>query len=182
MPPKKAKPKKSTVQKGSIKKSMPKKQKGVKKKSIPAPVLNEVLAQIPVRNAPITLVPSNQAINISYLIYVVLQTDRHRIPKILVRKSYASQFEALEAFKREYQMWTSGEDETMLFPAAHKPAQLEGSYLYNLMEVNKQKVASEAPKLEYSIYHRNDLMMDDHNPQKRRCTVVCEQTTFEKAT
>lgn len=133
-----------------------------------------------------------EAVSNAYLVYIVLSTDLHRPPRVLIRKSYESQSEAFEAFAREYRVWTTGNFKTGLFPACHPDSQFETAQLINKLDHSRSQ--SEGPsksdmplkvdiggKVEFSLVHRDDTDLEDHNPRKRRCTIVCEQTTYETA-
>ena len=126
----------------------------------------------------------------TYLIYVLLHTSLERPPQVIIRKTYESQFEALEGFRREYTTWLTGDAKHGPFPRGHTEQQLTPTYLFNIMEMNKKKdadqheIMSEAKhrgrgKLEYAIIHRDDVELEDEDPRKRRCVIVCEETISE---
>jgi len=88
-------------------------------------------------------------------------------------------------------MWLTGDAKTGLFPRRHTEQQLSSSYLTSLMEMSKtsdaapQENKSESKYrgrgiIEYAIVHRDDVELKDGNHSKRRCVVVCEETTSEK--
>lgn len=35
-------------------------------------------------------------------------------------------------------------------------------------------------RVKYDLVHKEDLGLKDVDPQKRRCSVICEETVFEK--
>lgn len=129
----------------------------------------------------------------TYLIYVVLHTNFTKAPQVIVRKSYDSRFEALNAFSREYRSWLSVDNKTALFQRNHTDQQLTSSYLSNIMEVTKKKDAApeENPagsrftyggrgKVEYTLGHKDDVNFEDDSHWKRKCVIVCEEITCEK--
>ncbi|KAK5087294.1 hypothetical protein LTR70_007237 [Exophiala xenobiotica] len=129
----------------------------------------------------------------TYLVYVVLHASFRKPPQVIIRKSYESQFEALNAFSREYLSWLSGDDKTGLFQRNHTDQQLTSSYLSNIMEVTKKKDAApeENPlgsqftyggrgKVEYTLGQRDDVNFEDDSHWKRKCVIVCEEITYEK--
>ena len=123
----------------------------------------------------------------SYLIYVLLYTNWNTGPKVITRNCYESQFEALEAFKREYGMWV-----TDTFPARKTDQQLTAPYLINILEMSKKRDAASTQnisavafegrgKIKYALVHRDDIELDDDDPDKRQCIIVCQETTFERS-
>ncbi|KAK5945221.1 hypothetical protein PMZ80_002425 [Knufia obscura] len=169
------------------------KQKDNKKKERPSltPSEQEILDRLPPPGELTRKVLAKDKVAPTYLLYVVLHTTFERPPQVIIRKTYESQFEALEAFRREYDMWITGDAKTGLFPRRHTEQQLASSYLFNIMEMNKRKTAAPEDivaenkyrgrgKVEYTIVHRDDADLEDDDHSKRRCVVVCEETTSEK--
>lgn len=127
----------------------------------------------------------------TYLIYVMLHTSTRKVPKVIIRKTYESPTDAVDAFKREYGMWAAGEGESGSFFKMHTDAQLERSYLINIIEM-KKKISALDPdsttgrsaytgrgKVELTLFHKDDTTLDDKDPNKRRCVIVCEETVIE---
>ena len=137
------------------------------------------------------IVPSKDKVIPIYLIYIILHTTLEKPPRIILRKNYESQLQALDAFRREYGMWLTSDGKTGLFPRRHTEQQLSSSYLTNSMEMSKTRDAAPQENkseskyrgrgiVEYAIVHRDDVELKDGNHSKRRCVVVYEETTSEK--
>lgn len=130
----------------------------------------------PIKNAS-SLVPG-------YLVYTLFDTGQ--APRAVVRRVYESRYEALAAFQREYTMWTTGKEGA--YEARHTQEQFKSSYLTNIMDMNKEKDAGTKidggypgrGKVSYPLVHKDDLRLQDNDPKKRTCTVICEETVFEK--
>lgn len=157
------------------------------------PSEQEILDQLPPPGVLLRKVISMNNNLPTYLIYVVLHTSFRKPPQVIVRKSYESQIEALNAFSREYRSWLSGDDKTRLFQRNHTDQQLTSSYLSNIMEMTKKKdtAPEENPlgsqltyrgrgKVEYTLGHRDDVNFEDDSHWKRKCVIVCEEITCEK--
>ena len=86
-------------------------------------------------------------------------------------------------------MWST--DKEGAYQARHTAKQLKSSYLTNVMDMNKVKDTAAVTgtmggypgrgKVSYSLVHKDDLQLDEGDTNKRMCTVVCEETVFEKA-
>lgn len=156
----------------------------------PTPSEQEILDAVPHQLGRLT--KRVAAVSNTYLIYVVLHTNFKRPPTVVIRKSYESQFEAFEAFTREYKIWTTGTSKSGIFPSCHASEHFATAQLINQLEQSRAEI--EGPfktsmplrveiggRVEYSLVHRDDADLDDNDPRKRKCTVVCEQTTYEAA-
>lgn len=124
-----------------------------------------------------------------YVLYVILHTHLKMPAKIIMRRTFESQFEALEAFKMKYAMWTVG-GKNSPYPSCHSQEQLSPYYLANILEMNKRKDADSDDdphalkwpgrgKVEYALTHRDDQELEDDR-RRRRCIIVCEETISEK--
>ncbi|KAK5091251.1 hypothetical protein LTR05_001432 [Lithohypha guttulata] len=152
---------------------------------------HEVTNAIPRPGTLVRDVKPKSAMVKSYLIYVELHTNLSKPTKVIIRRSFESQVEALEAFEREYGIWCTG-DKKGVYKRQHTSKQLELAHLVKLMGEHKARDADvygepESAKypgrgrIAYELIHQDDLALQSDDPKKRKCVVVCDETVFERA-